>query len=489
MSDITVIGSGFSSLSAACYLAREGHNVTVYEKNGTVGGRARQFSHRGFRFDMGPTFYWMPDIFESFFADFGTVPQHFYTVRRLDPGYRIYFGPGDYFDQPADPDRLAEAFDDLEAGSGNELRRYLRSARFNYRVAIDKVIYKSARSPFELVMPQTISRIPQFTGNLSRRVARSFRDERIRQMLEFPVLFLGAKPEYTPSFYRFMNYADMILGSWHVEGGMVQVAEGIKKLGENLGVRYQMNSEITAIHTNGNRATGIEINGRFIPTEVIVSGADYAHTESLLPAGKRNYNPEYWNKRTFAPSAILFYIGFEKKIENIAHHTLFFDTSFREHARDIYDQPRWPDEPMFYASFPTRSDPSLGPEDGETAIILIPTAPGLEENDLIKQQYFDHIIRRMESLTGQRLRDYVLFYRSYGCTDFISDYNSYKGNAYGLANTLKQTAFMRPSVRSKKLGNLFFAGQLTVPGPGVPTALVSGKVASSAVMDFIDGHK
>lgn len=387
MSEVSVIGAGFSSLSAACYLAREGHNVTVYEKNTTAGGRARQFSVQGFRFDMGPTFYWMPDIFEKFFADFGTSPDKFYTIHRLDPGYRIYFGKDDYFDQPADLDRLTAAFDGLERGSGGKLRSYLRSARFNYRVAVDKVIYQPAESPFELVMPETVARIPQFTGSLSRRVARSFRDARIRQMLEFPVLFLGARPDNTPSFYRFMNYADMVLGSWHVEGGMVRVAEGMKRLAEGLGVRFVMDSEITGLQTAGEKVTAIKAHGQTIPTDTVVSGADYAHTESLLPARKRSFKAGYWDKRVFAPSAILFYIGFGKKLENVAHHTLFFDTSFRQHARDIYDRPRWPDEPMFYASFPTRTDPSLGPAGKECAIILIPIAAGMEESEEIKLRY------------------------------------------------------------------------------------------------------
>ncbi|MCC8087748.1 MAG: phytoene desaturase [Rikenellaceae bacterium] len=489
VSNISVIGSGFSSLSAACYLAREGHNVTVYEKNGTVGGRARQFEVDGFRFDMGPTFYWMPDIFERFFADFDSSPGEFYTIRRLDSGYKIYFGEGDYFDQPGSLEELKKSFDRLEPGSGEKLEKYLESAGYNYRVAVDKVIYKPARSPLEVVMSETMSRLPQFVDSLSSRVARSFRDVRLKQMLEFPVLFLGAKPEETPSFYRFMNYADMVLGSWHVEGGMIQVAEGIKRLAESMGVQFQMDSEISAIESKRNRVTGIRANGKIITTDTVVSGADYAHTESLLPVNKRNYRDKYWTKRVFAPSAVLFYIGFDKKIKNVAHHTLFFDASFKKHAYHIYDRPGWPDQPIFYASFPTRTDSTLGPEGKETAIILIPTAPGLIEDEAQKQKYFHEIIRRMEKMTGEKLLNFILFCKSYGCSDFISDYNSYKGNAYGLANTLMQTAFMRPPVYNKNIENLFYTGQLTVPGPGVPTALVSGKIAAEAALRYLDGNK
>ncbi|MCD8173150.1 MAG: phytoene desaturase [Alistipes sp.] len=489
MSDISVIGSGFSSLSAACYLARGGQSVTVYEKNGTVGGRARQFGKDGFRFDMGPTFYWMPDIFERFFADFGAAPDEFYSIRRLDPGYRIYFGEGDYFDQAAGMEELLNSFDRLEPGSGTALAKYIDSARFNYRTAVDKVIYKPGRSPLELVMPETVSRGYQFLDSLSDKVSRSFWDPRLKQVLEFPVLFLGARPEKTPSFYRFMNYADMVLGSWHMEGGMVRVAEGIKRLAESMGVRFVMDSPVDSIDAEGDRVTAIRSNGRSTPTGAVVSGADYAHTESLLPAGKRNYSEKYWSRRVFAPSALLYYVGFDKKISNVAHHTLFFDTSFKKHAWDIYDSPGWPLQPMFYASFPTKTDPGLGPPGREAAIVLIPTAPGLVEDDGIKQDYFEQVIKRMERMTGERLSDSILFYKSYGCSDFMSDYNAYKGNAYGLANTLMQTGFMRPTVRNRKLRNMFYTGQLTVPGPGVPTALVSGKVAAGEALRWLNAKK
>ncbi|MCD8185260.1 MAG: phytoene desaturase [Rikenellaceae bacterium] len=386
MANISIIGSGFSSLSAACYLSAQGHRVTVFEKNSSVGGRARQLVREGFRFDMGPTFYWMPDIFERFFADFQRTPQQYYTLGRLDPGYRIYFGPDDYFDQPAGPEKLEEAFESLERGSGRRLRNYLDSARFNYRVAIDRVIYRPARTPLELVMPETALRLPQFFGSLSHRIGRSFRDERLRQMLEFPVLFLGAKPEKTPSFYRFMNYADMGLGSWHVEGGMVRVAEGIKAMAESLGVAFRMNAEIRAIQTDRNRVTAVCTRNQTIPTDLVVSGADYVHTESLLPVTQRNFSERYWQRRVFAPSALLFYIGFDRPIDRVGHHTLFFDTSFKAHAGKIYDRPGWPEAPMFYASFPTRTDPSLGPPGKECAVVLIPTAVGLTENDEIKER-------------------------------------------------------------------------------------------------------
>lgn len=483
--DVAVIGAGFSSLSAACYLAKEGHRVTVYEKNENVGGRARQFCREGFRFDMGPTFYWMPDLFDSFFRDFGSIPADFYDLVRLDPGYRIYFGEGDFFDQSADLNRLKKSFETIEPGSATKLGRYLDSAGYNYRVAVDKVIYKPGKSPLELLTPETVSRSCQFIESLSGRIARSFKDPRLRQMLEFPVLFLGAKPERTPSFYRFMNYADMVLGSWHVAGGMVRVAEGMRRLARNMGVDFRLKSPVECIKTEGCHVTSLRVHDKDVRVDAVVSGADYHHTESLLPEKARNHTEGFWEKRVFAPSAILFYIAFDKTVENVSHHTLFFDTSFKEHAHKIYDRPGWPENPMFYASFPSKTDARFAPRGKESAVILIPTAAGLTEDESKKEEYLAHVIRRMETLTGQELASHILFYESYGCSDFITDYHSCKGNAYGLANTLTQTGFMRPAVRNKKLKNLFYTGQLTVPGPGVPTALVSGKVSASAANKYL----
>lgn len=485
MGNVVILGAGFSGLSAACYLAREGHRVTVLEKNPTIGGRARQFERDGFRFDMGPTFYWMPDVFERFFADFGRSPSDFYHIERLDPGYEIYFGKNESIRQPAALDALVDTFESLEPGSGRFLESFLRKAGYNYRVAMDRVVYKPGRSPFELVMPQTAARSGQFLSSLSSVVRKGVRDPRLRQMLEFPVLFLGAKAADIPSFYRFMNYADMALGSWHVEGGMIRVAEGMKSLAESMGVEVRTSCEADRIAVRNRSVSGVLSKGTLFQADTVISSADYQHTESLLESEFRNYTRNYWESRVMAPSAVLFYIGFGRRLENVSHHTLFFDAGFDEHAHRIYDKPSWPERPLFYASFPTKSDSSLGPSGKETAIVLIPSASGLVENRTVKERYFRQVIRRMEEMSGQRLEDDVEFCESYAMSDFRRDYNAFKGNAYGLANTLMQTAFMKPKMYNRKLPNLFYAGQLTVPGPGVPTALISGKIAAEGASAYL----
>lgn len=463
-------------------MAREGHEVILLEKNSSLGGRARQLVRDGFRFDMGPTFYWMPDLIERFFADFGQKPQDHFTLRRLDPSYEIVFAEGNRIALPAGEQAVAALFEEIEPGSGKFLRKFLRSAEFNYRTAVDKVIQKPGRSPLELVMPETIVRLPQFVRSVAHTIRRGVKDERLRRVLEFPALFLGARPEQTPSFYRLMNYADMGLGTWHIEGGMAQLVAAMERLARTLGVEILPDHPVRKILVEGNHVRGVATDrGRF-EADTVISSADYRHTERLLPGHLCNYPEMYWHRKVFAPSAMLFYIGFGRRVKDVSHHTLFFDSSFEEHASMIYDTPGWPEKPLFYASFPSVSDPTLCPAGCETAIVLIPAAAGLKECPGIRDRYFAQVIDRMERLLGQRLREYVLFRESYAASDFIRDYNACHGNAYGLANILSQTAFLRPKVCNRRLPNLFYTGHLTVPGPGVPTALVSGKVAASCAL-------
>lgn len=485
MKKVIIIGSGFSGLSAACYMAKEGYEVTVYEKNNTLGGRARQFKREGFTFDMGPTFYWMPDIFENFFADFKTKPADLYELIRLNPGYEIYFGKQNRLSLSSDKGKILELFEKTEKGSSLFLEHFLKQAAYNYKVAIQKIVYKPGKSLAELVMPETISRIPQFICSLHHTVRNHIQDPRLRQILEFPVLFLGAKPSETPSFYRFMNYADMELGTWHIKGGMFMLIKSMQTVAESLGVKIYPNSPVDKIVTENQQVTGVLIKDIFHPADVVISGADYQHTESLLEASVRNYKETYWNKKTFAPSALLYYIGFDKQLKNVSHHTLFFDTDFDRHAKAIYDQPDWPEKPLFYASFPTKTDPTLAPDGKEAAIILLPVAAGLADTPALREYYFKQVIERMEELTGQSLTDDILFHHSYSVSDFQRDYHAYKGNAYGLANTLFQTAFFKPKIYNRKLKDLFYTGQLTVPGPGVPPALISGKIAAKEAISYL----
>lgn len=480
---VKILGSGFSSLSAACYLAKEGYDVVVYEKNNQVGGRARQYKKDGFLFDMGPTWYWMPDVFERFFSDFNEVPNTFYTLEKLNPAYQVYFGMGDSVSIGDNLDKIYALFEKEETGSSVFLKEFLKLAENNYNVAVKDLVYRPGVSPLELISPKTITKLNQLFFDIRKMIQKRFDNPRLIKILEFPVLFLGAKPGNTPAMYNFMNWADFGLGTWHPKGGMFEVAEGMAKLAKKLGVEFVMNASVDQISVNSNgEAKGIVVNDEFIQADIVLSGADYHHTEKLLLEEYRQYSEKYWERKIFAPSSLLFYVGFDKKINNVAHHTLFFDEEFDSHAEYIYDTPRWPKDPLFYASFPSISDGSFAPEGKEAATFLIPIAAGLEDTEEYREKYFDIIIQRLEKLTGQNVRESILFKQSYCVKDFIRDYNSYKGNAYGLANVLTQTAFLRPKIKSSKVKNLYFTGQLTVPGPGVPPALISGKIAAELIL-------
>ena len=480
---VTVLGSGFSSLSAACYLAKYGYEVTVYEKNKQIGGRARQFKKDGFLFDMGPTWYWMPDVFERFFSDFNESSKNFYSLEKLNPAYQVYFGVGDKVEISADIEKIYALFEKEEKGSSKYLKEFLSLAESNYKVAVQDLVYRPGVSPLELISPKTVTKLNQLFFSIRKLIKNKFNNPRLIKILEFPVLFLGAKPGNTPAMYNFMNWADFGLGTWHPKGGMFEVASGMERLAKRLGVKFVLNAPVERISVdeNGN-SNGIQINGNFIKADIVLSGADYHHTESLLEKKFRQYSESYWDAKTFAPSSLLFYVGFDKKLKNVAHHTLFFDKEFDSHAEYIYDTPAWPKDPLFYASFPSITDSAFAPENKEAATFLIPIAAGLEDTKEHRDKYFDIIINRLENLTDQSLRDAVLFVESYCVKDFVEDYNSYKGNAYGLANTLTQTAFLRPKIKSKKVGKLYFTGQLTVPGPGVPPALISGKIAAELIL-------
>lgn len=482
MKKVAVIGSGFSSLSASCYLAKAGHDVSLFEKNSSLGGRARQFKKEGFTFDMGPSWYWMPDIFEKFFADFGKKVSDYYHLEKLDPAYKIFF-QDDSLTIGDTLEKIAIEFERLEAGSSKPLKKFIDKARKNYDIAINEIVLRPGISPFELVTKDTIVRVDQFFKTISGEVRRKFKNPKLISTLEFPVLFLGAKPSDTPAFYNFMNFADFGLGTWHPSGGMYKVIEGMVQLAQELGVRLHTNSPIKKINVENGVTTGVTTENNTKKFDIVVSGADYHHAEQLLDPAYRQYSAKFWKKKTFAPSSLLFYVGFDKKLKNAEHHNLFFDADFEQHAEHIYDKPQWPSKPLFYANLPSVTDKTMAPKGCEAAFFLIPLATGLEDTPELREHYFTIIIDRFEQLTSQKVKNSIIFKESFCVSDFVKEYNSYGGNAYGMANTLKQTAFLRPGLRSKKVKNLFFTGQLTVPGPGVPPALISGKLVSELIIN------
>ena len=481
-----VIGSGFAGMSAASFMARDGWQVTVLEKHEQPGGRARVLKGEGFTFDMGPSWYWMPDIFERYFAQFGKKVSDYYQLNRLDPSYRVYW-PEDEWDIPAEYEAYKALLEKMEPGAGAALDRVMKEAAYKYKVGINKLVFKPGQSWTEFIDPDLMKgvfRLDVFTS-IKTHFSRHFRHSKIRELMEFPVLFLGALAENTPALYSLMNYADIKGGTWFPVGGMTQIVKGMHGLATELGVNFVFNADVKQIETENGKATGVRTADTFWEADVVVSGADYHFTETrLLPAEYRSYTEKYWDKRVMAPSSLLYYVGIRKKIPGLLHHSLFFDVPFAPHARDIYTTPRWPDEPLFYVSATSVTDSSQAPEGCENLFFLVPVATGLQGDDeLLREKYFKKILARFEKRIGTTISDSIVYYRSFAQADFIKDYNAFKGNAYGLANTLLQTAVLKPSCRSKKLENLFYTGQLTVPGPGVPPSLISGEVVAQLIQN------
>jgi phytoene desaturase len=485
MKKVAVIGSGFSGLSAASFLAKDGFDVTVVEKNYSAGGRARKFETDGYMFDMGPSWYWMPDVFERFFNEFGKSVSDYYQLKRLDPSYRIYFGENDVMDLPANLEEMKALFESIEKGSAKNLEKFLEESAYKYEVGINDLVYKpgiSISELFDMRLAKGLLRMHVFQS-ISTYIRKYFKHPKLIQLLEFPVLFLGAKPSKTPALYSLMNYADISLGTWYPIGGMHKIIEGMVSLAESLGVKFLYNHTAEAIEMNGVKAKGLKLNGALHEFDYIVAGADYHHVEQhLLPKEFRRYDEAYWDKRVMAPSSLIFYLGINTELKNLLHHNLFFDQDFELHAKEIYEDPKWPSNPLFYVCCASKSDDTIAPAGHENVFILVPLAPGLKDDEFTRQHYYSMIMDRLEKLTGQEIRSKVVYNRSYAHKDFIADYNSFKGNAYGLANTLMQTANLKPSIENKKVNNLFYTGQLTVPGPGVPPSLISGQVVAKELI-------
>jgi phytoene desaturase len=455
------------------------------EKNATIGGRARAYSHAGFTFDMGPSWYWMPDIFERFFGAFGKSPADYYNLVQLDPGFQIVFGKNDTLAIPARLDGIYEVFESIEKGSADKLKQFLKEGAFKYKVGMNELVYKPSFSWLEFASMEVVAGAAQLHmfKPVSKYVRTFFKDERLIALMEFPVLFLGAMANQIPALYSLMNYAALQLGTWYPMGGMIEIVKGMESLAVSMGVDMKTNCEAEQIVVAGNRAKEIVTNKGTFATDGIIATGDYHHIEQkLLDKQYRTYTEEYWDKRTLAPSSLIFYIGVSKKVKKLIHHNLFFDASMEQHSIEIYEQPEWPKNPLFYVCCPSKTDPSVAPEGMENLFILIPVAPDLKDTEEIRQKYFEIVIKRLEALCEDEIKEHIVYNRSYCINDFKADYHAYKGNAYGLANTLRQTAVLKPTMRNKKVKNMFFAGQLTVPGPGVPPALVSGQVAAQQLL-------
>lgn len=468
-------------MAAACYAAKAGCSVSLYEKNASIGGRARHYTDEGFVFDMGPSWYWMPDVFERFFADFGKSVSDYYDLVQLDPGFKVFFSDSEPLTIPANIDELHKVFEEIEPGSSAKLTAFLNDAAYKYKVGMTDLVHKPALSVTEYMNYDVLKGIfgAHLFKSVSSHVRGYFKDPRLVKLMEFPILFLGAMAKDIPALYTLMNHAALTQGTWYPMGGMNKIISAMEELALSLGVQIQTGIPVKSIDVEQGRVTGITTHGNFRRTDAVIASGDYHHTEQqLLEEQYRNYDEKYWDKKTFAPSCLIYYVGVKKKIKKLIHHNLFFDADFEQHSKEIYKSPQWPKHPLFYVCCPSKTDTTVAPDGQENLFILIPIAPGITDSIAMREQYFPEIIKRIEQHCGDTIGTHVVYKKSYCLNDFMQDYNAYKGNAYGLANTLRQTAILKPSLRNKKVANLLYTGQLTVPGPGVPPALISGKLAA-----------
>ena len=489
---VIVLGAGFAGLSAGAYLSRQGFDVEILEKNAIPGGRARRLEAEGFTFDMGPGWYWMPEVFERFFAHFDSHPSNYFDLIRLNPSFRIYSSKNEPIDVPGDAFGLMDLFESIEKGSAKRLKNYLNITQKQYRLAMNGLIYQPGRSVLPYLNPKTFFSLisTKSITSLNNLVKTHFKDARLQNILEFPMMFLGATQSKTPGIFGLASYSNIEYGTWFPKGGMYKVIEAMEKVCFDFGTDITYNVNVDQLEVLLGKVNSAHFLHRNFYGEFFVSSADYFHTDvKLLSDTYQNYTVKNWNKKKLAPSALIFYLGISKKLPELIHHNLFLDNDFLAPEGDISKQLKWPENPAFFVSVPSKSDTSLAPDGCECMIITVPVPCDLIDTGKIREHYFSNVIEKIEKHIGYAFLADIIYQKSYAHTDFINDYNAFKGNAFGLTNRLSQTGPFRPKIYNKKLPNLFYAGQNTVPGPGMPAAIISGEIAAREIYKASGGRK
>jgi phytoene desaturase len=481
---IAVIGAGLSGLSSAALLAKRGFAVTVIDKHSTPGGVARSFTDKDYSFDMGPSWYLMPEVFERFFSEFKKRPSDFFDLITLDPSYKVFFGPRDSVVLRKDHAYIVQLFETLEAGAGERIIAYLDDARYKYETAMAEFLYLDYQSIFDFFNKKKMIggvKLNLFQS-LDKHIRRSFTQKKIQKILGYNVVFIGCSPFKSPALYSLMSHVDLTSGVYYPMGGMNKLVDALYTVGLEHGAEFIWGEEATAINIERGTANSVTTQHQIIDADCVLVAVDYHHAEQdLIPPQYRRYSLSYWNKRVLAPSALLIYLGLNKKIPGLEHHNLFLSENWKRHFASIFNKPLWPENPSYYIGCPSKTDPTVAPKDGENLFILVPVAPGLDDNEHIREQFFETILSHLEGLVGVRITDAIVVKHIVAQRDFRRSYNLYKGTAMGLAHTLLQSALFRPSHRSKKVSNLYFSSHYTHPGIGMPMVIISSHIIADII--------
>ena len=492
-----IIGGGIAGLATAGLLAKAGMSVTVLEARERVGGRAYTWEKDGFKFDMGPSWYLMPDAFDQFFKLMGTTSNAELELKRLDPMYQtINEGEAEPLVVKADLASNKALFDSVEPGAGERLQAYVDSAEDAYKLSIEHFLYTNFQNTKSFTHPDVLKRAGRFIKHLLTPLdtfaGKHVQDARLRKILNFPAVFLGASPYKTPSMYHLMTHVDMNVGVFYPMGGFYSIIEAVERVAKRAGVVVHTNSRVTKIVTENGAVKGVNVGEIFFEADVVVGNADLHHLETqLLNPEEQTLPQKWWDKREPGPSAMLLFLGVKGEIPELDHHTLLYSDDWAKNFEEVFHKAdgkrKIPNPASLYVCAPSKSDPTVAPKGYENLFVLVPIAadPSIGgSGDEAFEKAADRIIDQIADWAKiPNFRERIVVRGSMGPRDFVTELNAWQGTALGMAHTLKQSAFFRPANYSKKVKGLYYAGHHSVPGIGLPMCLIGAELVYKRLVD------